>query len=240
MSLRFPPLDIRKLYDGFDAPVAGLDCGAWCAPYHPSGKPFCCDVVHAVPAVYRQEWQYLRQNTDLWQAWRGDEGGLSPEEAESLRAEVPETMQLLACQGPERCQRGFRALSCRQFPFFPYVTEDFRFLGLVGQWEFSDTCWVLNHLDQVSAAYRREFIRTYDRLFDLWPEEFESYAIHSEHLRQTFIARRRRIPLLHRNGNTYLLSPARERLRRVAPESLPRFGPYAAEDAKGASKNNFP
>src|SRR5512139_3717464 len=66
-------LDIRQLYDYFDAPMVPLDCGTKCAVHNPSGKPFCCDICHAVPATYRQEWDYLQQNTDLWHAWRGDE-----------------------------------------------------------------------------------------------------------------------------------------------------------------------
>ena len=45
-------------------------------------------------------------------------------------------MLLLACQGPAHCQRPFRALSCRQFPFFPYITADDRFIGLAYEWEF--------------------------------------------------------------------------------------------------------
>lgn len=57
--------DIRSLYDGFRSPITGLDCGTKCAPHNPSGKPFCCDICHAVPASYKSEWKYLEHNTDL-------------------------------------------------------------------------------------------------------------------------------------------------------------------------------
>jgi hypothetical protein len=219
---------VRELYDGFDAPIVRLDCGKKCAPYNPSGKPFCCDICHAVPAAYKSEWAYLHPNTDLWHEWRGDEceSPLSSRERARVRAEAPESMILLACLGPDRCQRNFRALSCRQFPFFPYVTADYRFVGLAYEWEFEAKCWVISNLSQVSARYREEFVRTYDELFALFQEEFDSYAAHSEEMRAHFIKQKRRIPILHRNGGVYLLSPARERMVRVEAGKLPRFGPY--------------
>ena len=226
-SLQHPLSNVRTLYDGFDAPLCGLDCGQKCAPNNPSGKPFCCDICHAVPAAYQQEWQYLQPNTDLWHAWRGDEcPDAGADEREELQAGTPENMLLLACQGPAACQRPFRALSCRQFPFFPYVSSDYRFLGLAYDWEFEQTCWVISNLAQVTDAYRQQFVDTHDRLFAFSQEAFESYLIHSERMRARFLGQRRRIPLLHRNGGWYLLSPGSERLRRASAASLPKFGPY--------------
>jgi hypothetical protein len=136
-------------------------------------------------------------------------------------------MVLLACVGPSQCQRGFRALSCRQFPFFPYVTSEYRFLGLAYEWQFEPVCWVISNLEQVTQKYREEFIHTYDRLFALFQEEFEHYAYHSELLRKEFVKRKKRFPLLHRDGGSYLVSPASERLQRLEPGRLPRFGVYS-------------
>ena len=85
---------------------------------------------------------------------------------------------------------------------------------------------MISHLGEVTETYRREFIRSYDELFALWQEEFESYAARSEEMRAVFAARRRRIPILHRSGGWYLLSPGSERLARVSPEHLQRFGLY--------------
>jgi hypothetical protein len=226
MENRIPPLNIRQRYDQFDASVTSLDCGRLCSPHNPNGKPFCCDICQAVPAAYRLEWDYLRQATDLWHVWRGDECAGEPQDPAQLLSDTPEHMLLLACLGPANCQREFRAVSCRQFPFFPYLTADWRFIGLAYEYEFEDSCWVISNLGQVSGAYRQEFIHFYERLFELWPEEFNSYLARSEELRQHFRAVRRRIPLLHRNGGYYLISPAKERMRRVSPERLPRFGPY--------------
>jgi hypothetical protein len=221
-----PDIDIRRIYDSFDVPVTPFDCGQICAPHNPSGKPFCCDICQAVPAAYRLEWDALKTSTGLWKVWQGNE---CPEDADrivELLDETPDHMLLLACLGPDRCERENRLLSCRQFPFFPYVTSDFRFLGLTYEWEFEYTCWVISNLSQVTEAYRKEFVQTYDHLFALWQEEFDSYASLSEEMREHFSAKRRRIPLLHRSGGWYLVSPKSDRMQRVSPELLPRFGYY--------------
>jgi hypothetical protein len=209
---RLPRMDVGRVYAQFNEPVTDVDCGTMCAPHNPTGKPFCCDICQAVPAVYRQEWAFLRQNTDLWHAWRGDECAQEPVDPEKLRSETPRNMRLLACKGPSECQREYRALSCRQFPFFPFITSNFRFIGLAYDWSFESTCWVISNLNLVREEYRREFVQTFDQLFDLWPEELEGYAIHSEQMRAHFASQKRRIPILHRRGGCYLLSPGSERL----------------------------
>jgi hypothetical protein len=221
-----PRINFRQFYNRFQAPVTPIDCGVQCALHNPSGKPFCCDICEAVPAVYHQEWDYLSQNTDLWHEWRGDECMNDSGVSTDLLAETPECMLLLACKGPAHCQREFRALSCRQFPFFPYITADSRFLGLAYEWAFESTCWVISNLGAVTETYRREFIQAYDDLFSLWPHDIESYAILSEDMRAYFALQKRRIPILHRNGHLYLLSPKNERLHRATPEKLKKFGPY--------------
>jgi hypothetical protein len=226
MSNPIPRINFRRFFDRFDQPVTALDCGKMCAPHNPNGKPFCCDVCHAVPVAYTQEWEYLRASTDLWHAYRGDECPSDPTDPESLRAETPEGMHLLACLGPALCQRPFRAVSCRQFPFFPYLTADYRFIGLAYEWTYENVCWVISSLGQVTPAYRAEFVRTYDDLFALWPDEMESYAAHSEEMREHFAAQKRRIPILHRAGGYFLLSPGSERMVRVEAEQFRRFGLY--------------
>jgi len=226
-SLKPPLADIRSLYDGFDAPITAFDCGQKCAPHNPSGKPFCCDICHAVPAAYHEEWSYLQGNTNLWHEWRGDECASSSEdEHKKLAAETPDNMILLACLGPAHCQRPFRALSCRQFPFFPYVTADYRFLGLAYDWEFENTCWVISNLGEVTESYHQQFVGTHDWLFAFSQDAFDSYHTHSERMREHYATLRCRIPILHRNGKFYLLSPRSERLARVSPERLPKFGFY--------------
>jgi hypothetical protein len=168
---------------------------------------------------------YLQENTNLWHPYLGNECADPGENL--LGAESPPAhMRLLECQGPDLCQRPFRSLSCRQFPFFPYVTSTGNFIGLAYDWEFENVCWVISHLHRVTPAYRAEFVRTYDELFDGWGADYKSYYLRSEEMRDIFTQRKRRIPLLHRNGRDYLISPVSERLRRVDSSRLPQFGFY--------------
>lgn len=221
-----PLIDIPRLYEGFDAPVIPLDCGKKCAPHNPNGKPFCCDICHAVPSAYQQEWEYLQPRTDLWHPWRGDECDTYPEDPANLQAETPNSMILLACLGPDLCQRQHRALKCREFPFFPYIGTDFDFIGLTFNWDFEDTCWVISNLDQVTETYRKEFVQHYDNLFSILRPELKNYAARSDQMRKHFLNQKRSIPILHRDGGYYLLRPINGRLRRVESDRLPKYGFY--------------
>jgi len=207
-----PLINFRQLYDRFDVPMTEVDCGKYCAPHNPSGVPFCCDICHAVPAVYLEEWEYLHAHTDLWHLWRGDECPQDPVNPAELRQDLPEHMLLAGCKGTAHCRREFRALSCRQFPFYPYITSDGDFIGLGYDWFFEKTCWVISHLDWVTPSYRQAFVHVYDDLFAILPDDLESYAIYSALAREYFSTKRRRIPLLHRNGRYALISPGSERI----------------------------
>jgi hypothetical protein len=221
-----PLQNIREFHNHFNQPVTRVDCGSMCAPFNPAGKPFCCDICQAVPVAYKEEWEYLQSTTSMWHEWHGDECGSDPLNPNDLRAETPDHYLLLACAGPANCQREFRASSCRQFPFFPYITSNYRFIGLAYYWNFEPTCWVLSNLGSVLPEYRENFIQTYDGLFNHWISDLESYAATSEEMREQFIQQKRRIPLLHRNGLFYLISPKSERLTKVNPDQFPHFGVY--------------
>ena len=217
------------LYRDFDEPLTRLDCGLKCASHNPSGKPFCCDICQVVPAVYEVEWLHLQTTGDFWHEYRGDECPGDPCDPEEVLAETPSHMLLLACQGPERCRREIRSVSCRQFPFFPYITETGRFIGLTVEPAFRDQCWVISHLDEVTPAYRQAFVRVYDNLLSRWENDLEAYAEYSHDLRSQYAERRERIPLLHRNGKNYLVSPGSGKLYPVQPGGWRQYGPYREE-----------
>jgi hypothetical protein len=222
------PQDFAGLYARFHSPITALDCGSRCAPYNEKGVPFCCDIHHAVPSAYQAEWEFLQANTGLWRPWEADEFEEPARQAAiaRLQAQTPEGQVLIACLGHTRCQRGFRSLTCRAFPFFPYLSHEGDFLGMSYYWEYEDRCWVISHLEQVTPEYRREFLAAYDLVFERQPQERENFHRHSAVMRRIFDRRRRAIPLLHRNGGAYKITPFNGRLRRVPVESLPLFGPY--------------
>jgi hypothetical protein len=168
----------------------------------------------------------LEQVTNLWQPWQGCECPEDPTDPETLRADLPDNMTLLACLGPAHCQRPYRAISCRQFPFFPYIDSHDRFIGLAYEWDFEPSCWVISNLGSVSDAYRDEFVAFYEYIFLHVEDEFDNYAALSEEMRSVFAKRQRRIPLLHRRGGYYLISPTSERLTKVDANRFPQYGPF--------------
>lgn len=214
--------DFAELYSRFDRPIAVLNCGERCAPYNERGVPFCCDTGHAVPTAYQAEWEYLQANTGQWQPWEGR----SARETERIHNQVPDGQLPIVCQGHLLCQRSFRSITCRSFPFFPYLTRTGEFIGMTYYWEYEDRCWVISNLHEVSTEYRQEFIAIYDDLLRRMPEEQAAFHRFSSRMRRSFAQRRRAIPLLHRNGFTYKVSPGSGRLRRVDPAALPAYGPY--------------
>jgi hypothetical protein len=225
--VRNPGIDYADLYGRFQAPIAALDCGKRCAPRNERGAPFCCDTRHAIPTAYPAEWAYLEANTDLWYLWESGERSVTTK----LRAQAPDGHALIECLGHELCQREFRAVTCRAFPFFPYITREGAFIGLSYYWEYEDRCWVISNLHVVTPEFCAQFVAAYDELFARMPEERENFRHHSIVMRRTFGRRRRAVPLLHRNGGAYKITPHNGRMRRVPVETLPAFGPYKVAEA---------
>lgn len=216
------PEYFHRLYQQFEAPVTASDCGQKCAPHNSRGVPFCCDTHHALPAVYDVEWTYLQDSTDLWHLWEPKDPSLSTK----IQAELPYGMKLVACLGHQYCQRGYRAITCRAFPFFPYLDRKGVFLGLATYWEYEDRCWVVSNLDRVTPEYRQQFILAFESLFTAFPDEQETFRQYSIRMRRAFGQRKRAITLLHRNGGDYKITPHNGRMRRVIPGNLSQFDPY--------------
>ena len=216
--------EIRAIYASFGTPITEQDCGEKCAPHNPSGKPFCCDICEAVPVAYESEWATLKNLTPLWHPYRGDE---CETEAETLdEGEMPEGMIPLACLGHLACERENRLISCRQFPFFPYVSSEYEFLGLAYDFDFEEKCWIISNLDLVTEEYRKEFLQSFDQIFALFQDEFESYMIRSEEMRQIFAERRQGFVILLRDGSFGMVNPLTEGILPVERKQLLRFGVY--------------
>ena len=210
------------IYTRFQAPIAIFDCGQRCAPHNDWGVPFCCDTNHAIPTAYQDEWAYLQANTDLWHLWEAKH----PEETIRLQEQTPQGQLLIECLGHLQCQRDFRSITCRAFPFFPYITRQGDFIGLAYYWEYEDQCWVISNLQAVTEIYRKQFIAAFEELFEIMPVERNNFRHYSNVMRRVFGRRGRAVPILHRNGYAYKITPRNGRMRRVPVESLPAYGPY--------------
>jgi len=213
------PQDFARLYRNCQAPITRLDCGQKCAPYNERGVPFCCDVGHTIPTAYQAEWVYLQDNTDLWKPFTGE---LAAPDRDSL----PSSQIAIQCLGHQLCQRGYRSIACRSFPFFPYLTRQRDYIGLTYYWDYEDRCWVISHLSEITPEYLAQFIQVFEELFQLFPEEIENFHYQSTQMRRSFGRMKRAIPLLHRNGRFYKITPHNGRQRAVNKQALPQFGPY--------------
>ena len=227
--------DLAFLYAGFQSPLSALDCGDKCAPYNERSVPFCCDTRHAVPTAFQAEWEYLKVQTDLWHLVGEQTPTIPPKDVARLKAELPSGQVLVECQGDTLCQRSYRVLTCRAFPFFPYIQSNGEFIGLSYYWEYRHRCWIISNLHMVTPDYLAQFVLTYERLFEKMPQEQENFAHHAEEVRRSFARQKRRITLLHRDGFFCKINPANEELQRISGNRLPKFGVY-----KIAARLKFP
>ena len=211
----------KDLYREFSSPLSEIDCGLKCGPYNDYGVPICCDIQHTIPAAFEDEWAYLKEETDLWKPWSS-----SKELLISIEDELQDGQVLLECLGHKDCQRPFRTLTCRAFPFYPYMTKAGDFIGLTYYWEYEDRCWVINHLQNITSDYVQAFVKAYDWIFVNISGEFDNFRYHSIIMRRVFGRKKRAIPLLHRNGCAYSVTPKDGKLNPLDLSTLRKFGPY--------------
>jgi hypothetical protein len=93
-------------------------------------------------------------------------------------------------------------------------------------WQFEYACWVISNLQVVTSQYRQQFFAAYDELFERYPQEREGYRLLSSSMRRVFSRWGRPVPILHRNGNAYQVTPKNGKLRQVEAESFPKHGVY--------------
>ena len=219
------PMDLPHIplrYSCFDSPITDQDCGEKCAPYNEKAVPFCCDTRHAVPTAYLPEWEYLRISTNLWRVYQPD----NIADAEGLKAQTPPNQVLIECQGHRFCQRNYRSITCRAFPFFPYIDPHRRFIGLTYYWQFEDRCWVINHLENVTLIFLREFIQTYEKILQAWHEEIEQFLYQSKIMRQVFGRRKQQIPIFVLSGELKAVSTRTGLISDLNPRDIPKSSVY--------------
>lgn len=212
--------EYESIYAGFEAPVSKYDCGRYCAE-HNDGVPVCCSTKHCIPVARREEWDFLQTRSDLWHRYK-------PRTADEkkIKDELPRSILLIECKGAAACERENRSLSCRAFPFFPYVTRDYNFVGLTVYWHFEELCWVMSNLQIVERPFLNEFVSTFDLLFRRIPGELENFRDYSATMRRAFSRMKRTIPLLGRDGFHYEVTPKTGDLHPVGVETFAKHGPY--------------
>ena len=83
-----------------------------------------------------------------------------------------------------------------------------------------------SNLDLVTEEYRKEFLQSFDQIFALFQDEFESYMIRSEEMRQIFAERGQGFVILLRDGGFGRVNPLTEGILPIDRKQLPRLGVY--------------
>lgn len=220
------PEHFGEIFKKFTANVSRHDCGKYCAPLN-GGVPVCCDTENAVPVAHKAEFNWLKSRTDLWRRYVPPKGDKSGQE---IIDDLPDNCAAIACKGARFCERDNRSLSCRAFPFFPYITKEREFFGLAHYWNFEDKCWLVSNLKVIEKSFIDEFVVAMNRVFELDPEEFDMFRDHAAYMRRVFTRKKRIIPILGRDGKYYKIKPGSD--GRIVPAKLSDFepiGPYRSQ-----------
>jgi hypothetical protein len=212
--------EYESIYAGFTASISKFDCGQYCAP-HNGGQPVCCNTQNCIPVVRRDEWNFLKSRTDLWHNYKP-----TSRAEQKIKDELPRDIILIECKGAALCERDNRSLSCRTFPFFPYITKEYEFIGLSYYWHFEDMCWVVSNMQIVEHDFINEFVSTFELLFRRIPGELEVFRDYSATMRRAFSRMKRTIPMIGRNGGYFEVMPSSGEIKLSQVETFPKHGPY--------------
>ncbi len=223
---RITPEHFDAVYRQFNASISKYDCGRKCAPLN-GGQPVCCTTGHAIPVVNKAEFALLKSRTDLWY-------GYKPNDATSRKIvrELPNNSCAIECKGAAFCERDNRTIACRAFPFFPYFNRQGEMLGLSVYWTFTDRCWMIYRLDLAEAAFVREMVAAFEKVFAFDPEELEAMQGHSAIARRVHSRQNKPIPIIGRDdAKLYKVMPYTHELRPAKASDFKPEGAYKSEAA---------
>lgn len=217
--------DFGQIYDLFQASISRFDCGRKCAPLN-GGEPVCCSTQHAVPVVQKVEWELLKSRTDMWTRFKPYDRA-----TRQIVKEIGSDCAAVECRGARHCERDNRSLACRAFPFFPYIDQEGKFIGLAYYWDFEDRCWVISNIKVVEAEFIKDFVKAFELLFARDPEEYDNFKSYSGTMRRVFSRRGKPIVLIGREGGFFEVRPYGKGIRPTTADKLPKFGPYKSDRA---------
>jgi len=223
------PADFAALYEGFDAPVSRYDCGRKCAPLN-NGTALCCSADNAVVVAYKAEFEFLKGRTDIWSKFKPYDYP-----TRQIVEELTHDCMAIECKGVAFCERNNRTLTCRGFPFYPYLTRQKELVGIGTYWMFEDRCWMISNLEIVERTFIDQFLATYEAIFAKDPSEFQTYVEFSASARRVFSRWKREIPLLGRDGKLMIVEPSTGAIRPGKPKDFPKMAPFNSERAYKAA-----
>ena len=161
---------LKQLYRLLSVRMTDFDCGKHCAPQN-SGVPYCCDKGKVTPVLFKDEYQWHRQRGGFWRKM--------PVKTKSDRKLVEESCSynvFAVCPGVQNCRRTSRSLTCRLFPFEPFLDSTGYVKGLVYQDGDNRSCSLMEKPQHMyNQLYIRNAIRVWQELVDTFPEDKDLY-----------------------------------------------------------------
>ena len=171
-----------SIYKGFSASATKIDCGSLCAGNN-GGVPVCCSNNLHVPLLFSTELQWHIQNKNSMWKKRVSKTKLDKKQ----EAECSDHLVYCHCDGARHCKRSKRSLTCRFFPFEPYISEGGVLIGITYMYRAKKDCPLIDNPDAgISKAYIRQAIKTWKLVFEQFPEEFDLYYENSRMLQRSF------------------------------------------------------
>ena len=190
MKRKLTEKQLKRFYRLLSVRMTDFDCGSKCAPEN-DGVPYCCDREQVTPVLFSDEYRWHRERGAFWKKMP-----IKTKKDKKLVEETCTYNVFSVCPGVKSCRRILRSLSCRMFPFEPFLDEEGAVIGLVYQDGENEHCPLVGKPRRLyNQAYIRNAIRVWQELVDTFQEEKEMY------LRES----RRRKRLATRTGKSLII-----------------------------------
>lgn len=178
--------EIRYYHSLLQEELTDFDCGTLCAPDN-NGTPYCCKSEHAVPLLYKAEFELLTSMGDLWHVWKP----VTSEDRE-IASTASRDQIFCECKGIEHCIRDQRSISCRTFPLEPYLDRRGVFVGLTFVRDFTEKdpdtgkvkCPMTRRKKEIRQAFVDMHFMFWEKILLLRLDEYETYIDTSKRLRR--------------------------------------------------------
>ena len=127
MKRKLTEKQLERFYRLLSVRMTDFDCGSKCAPGN-DGVPYCCDREQVTPVLFRDEYRWHREQGAFWKKMP-----IKTKKEKKLVEETCTYNVFSMCPGVESCRRTLRSLSCRMFPFEPFLDKKGAVIGLVYQ-----------------------------------------------------------------------------------------------------------
>lgn len=188
MKTRMTEKHLRRFYRLLSVRMIDFDCGALCAPKN-DGIPYCCENEYVVPILFRDEFNWHRNNGNFWKRM--------PPINRTIRKFIDETVSYYVfskCPGPGNCLRTKRSINCMTFPFEPHVGNEGEIKGLAYADSTEVKCPLIGRPEKIyNPVYISNSIKFWNELFTLYPEEQDMYMHESRKRERRFKRQGRRL-----------------------------------------------